>query len=687
MSSKAKGKKSWTAEDVIQAVVIADSFNYRFLPITAEKPRALLPLANRYLIDYTVEFLVVSGVEEIFVYCCAHADQLKAHLEQSRWCKSSSPVKLRVIVSDDCPSVGDALRDIDSQSLIRSDFVLVSGDLVSNMDLQEVIKNHKKRRENDKMVAMTTVYKKAAPRHRTRSSEDDILVVTNATTNRILFCEKPHNKQRLHIPVSIFEENAEVDIHYDILDCHVSVCSPNVVELFSDNFDYQSRYHFIRGIIVNEEVLGNSIYAHFISDQYAARVSNLQTYEAISKDVIHRWVFPLVPDNSALTESYSYGRHNLYLSNDISLAFDCVLEEDVVLGSRSSVGARTRVAQSSIGRDCKIGTNVIIEGCFIWNNVVIGNDCVVKNSIIADGVELKQRVVVEKGCLLSYNVVIGEGFVVRAGSRITTCHESMKMAKNEWGEEAEGEKESTEQCTKPNCVVEDVGAGGRGFRWEPPTYSSDDESGIALETWHGSDIRTDDEESLSNLSSHSPSPLLQDNLEKMSEGMFYQEILDCIRSGIADTVDNENTKVMINGSKYAYNIPINDVPIYIIRAIFEGPPLGAGSKEELAAYVTKAIKHFRDLLMNYIKGRSLQYSILTALADLALKDKIILVIFSKTVLELYNTDIVEEESILKWHEDQSSCEEYDSVVKHLNPVVDWLKNAEEESDEESSDDG
>ena len=49
MSKKDKGKKGtekWDAEDVIQAVVIADSFNFRFLPITTEKPRALLPLST-----------------------------------------------------------------------------------------------------------------------------------------------------------------------------------------------------------------------------------------------------------------------------------------------------------------------------------------------------------------------------------------------------------------------------------------------------------------------------------------------------------------------------------------------------------------------------------------------------------------------------------------------------------------
>ncbi len=230
MSKKEKGKKGeakWNAEDVVQAVVIADSFNFRFLPITMEKPRALLPLVNRPLIDYTVEFLAVSGVDEIFVFCCSHAEMIKNHLEKSRWMSTTSPVKLRIIISEDCPSVGDALRNIDSQSLIHSDFVLVSGDLVANMELKEMIERHKEVRKKDKMSVMTCIYKRARPGHPTRSNEDDILIARNAKDGRLLFCSKPCGKKMVDIPVSVIEENPELELHYDVLDCHVSICSPN----------------------------------------------------------------------------------------------------------------------------------------------------------------------------------------------------------------------------------------------------------------------------------------------------------------------------------------------------------------------------------------------------------------------------------------------------------------------------
>ena len=39
MSSKNKKREDFKQEDVLQAVVIADSFNIRFAPITKDKPR------------------------------------------------------------------------------------------------------------------------------------------------------------------------------------------------------------------------------------------------------------------------------------------------------------------------------------------------------------------------------------------------------------------------------------------------------------------------------------------------------------------------------------------------------------------------------------------------------------------------------------------------------------------------
>ena len=51
--------------DVLQAVLLADSFTVRLRPLTYEKPKVLLPLVNVPMLNYTLEFLARGGVGEV----------------------------------------------------------------------------------------------------------------------------------------------------------------------------------------------------------------------------------------------------------------------------------------------------------------------------------------------------------------------------------------------------------------------------------------------------------------------------------------------------------------------------------------------------------------------------------------------------------------------------------------------
>jgi translation initiation factor eIF-2B subunit epsilon len=53
-------------EQKLQAIIMADSWSKTFRPVTWEKPKALLPLVNVPMLEYTLEFLAQSGVEEVY---------------------------------------------------------------------------------------------------------------------------------------------------------------------------------------------------------------------------------------------------------------------------------------------------------------------------------------------------------------------------------------------------------------------------------------------------------------------------------------------------------------------------------------------------------------------------------------------------------------------------------------------
>ena len=152
--------------EVVQAVVMADSFDSKFGPLTTTKPRVrslqmnsnftihaihktyiyfqcLLPLANRPILSYTLDFLKISGVEECFVYCVSFADDIKEYLNAWTSDQGSNVMTINPIVNEECRSLGDAMRDLDAKGLLRQDFILVNGDTIGNFNLSTALTVHK----------------------------------------------------------------------------------------------------------------------------------------------------------------------------------------------------------------------------------------------------------------------------------------------------------------------------------------------------------------------------------------------------------------------------------------------------------------------------------------------------------------------------------------------------------------
>ncbi|OVA08182.1 Nucleotidyl transferase [Macleaya cordata] len=121
MAQKKGARVSEDAEELahvpLQAVLLADSFAQKFRPITLERPKVLLPLVNIPMIDYSLAWLESAGVEEVFVFCCAHSKQVIDYIENSQWL-SLPKFSVATIESHDSVRTGDALRLIYERNVV-----------------------------------------------------------------------------------------------------------------------------------------------------------------------------------------------------------------------------------------------------------------------------------------------------------------------------------------------------------------------------------------------------------------------------------------------------------------------------------------------------------------------------------------------------------------------------------------
>lgn len=318
------------------------------------------------------------------------------------------------------------MRDLDGKHLITGDFILVSGDVVSNLPIESALAKHRARRESDKNAIMTMLLREAGGHHRTKSSSFAPVFVIDPTKDRCLHYEEihyhsPERPNHLTIDTEIITSHAELDIRQDLIDCSIDICTPDVLSLWSDSFDYQSpRKHFLYGVLKDYELNGKTIHTYIVDDHYAARVQNLKAYDAISKDIVSRWVYPLCPDTNLLPgHTYDFQKGNVYQEQGVTLVRSCAVGRRTVIGQGTSIGDRTTVSNTVLGRDCRIGKNVLLDGAYIWDGVLVDDGADIRHAIVADGAMIGKGCIIEPGALLSYGVKIGDGKTVPRGRRIT----------------------------------------------------------------------------------------------------------------------------------------------------------------------------------------------------------------------------------------------------------------------------
>lgn len=147
-----------------------------------------------------------------------------------------------------------------------------------------VVSVYRRKCSFDDGTSMTVIYKRKSPGIPTG---EDLVLVVDAHSKRLLFHQRQFNQKTVDqrqctLPLEIFTNHSEVEIRNDLSDPQIAICSPSVLSLFADNFDFATRDDFIRGLLINEEILQSTIYfAELSCEQYAAKVRNWQMYQIV----------------------------------------------------------------------------------------------------------------------------------------------------------------------------------------------------------------------------------------------------------------------------------------------------------------------------------------------------------------------------------------------------------------------
>lgn len=149
---------------------------------------------------------------KVLFFSCSNliCDYFNFFDRNSKWTELN--VKINVISSEDCDSLGDALRDLDAKGIIRNDFILMSAGVVTNVALKPLLDGHRKTMKLDKGAVMTLVHRKMPMGHRSRSSRDNQAVIIDNGTGKVLAYSHKTRDSGIEIPTVHFESNCPISI-------------------------------------------------------------------------------------------------------------------------------------------------------------------------------------------------------------------------------------------------------------------------------------------------------------------------------------------------------------------------------------------------------------------------------------------------------------------------------------------
>jgi translation initiation factor eIF-2B subunit epsilon len=403
----------------------------------------------------------------------------------------------------------------------------------------------------------------------------------------------------------------------------------------------------------------------------------MRTYAAISRDVVQRWTFPLVPDaNFSGGTRYAHQRGNIYLEAPVKMSHTALVQAGSVVGAGTSIGAGSTIRASVLGRRCQIGADVFIENSFLWDDVVVEDCAVVRNSIVCSNAVLRQGARVEHDCVVSFGVVVGVGARLEPGVRLTRLQPSA------------AELEFDAEPTAPIAL----GEGGVGRRWVHVLEELENSlavPGLQPRVSSGTLSSASD----ADLGIESESDEESEAAELDPQERLFHEVQDTILSNaeisaamLPSLATELHTRIFAHNKEL--NLGMQDVAKPVLRTLLElivsRAPKKA-SQKDLLALMTSTLKKWSTLL-RYFVGNSLesQISILCTTRDYCEKDR--RGVFDKLIpflfRLLYEEDVVAEEAFLAWEERESRVEGAAAFLKKAELFLKWIREADEESEEE-----
>jgi len=360
----------------MKAVVMAGGFGTRIQPLTNSRPKPMLPVVNRPMMENTMMRLRDLGIKEFIVLLYFKPEVIKDYFGDG----SKFGINITYVVPDDDYGTAGAVK-LAQEHIGDDNFIIISGDLVTDFDFQKIFDYHRQK-ESKLTITLTSV----------ENPLEFGVVIANEEGKIEKFLEKP----------------SWGEVFSDTINTGIYIIEPEILKYIpkGENFDFAKDLFpqlMKEGV---ELIAGNA-------KGYWRDVGNPDSYREVHEDIMSGRV-----DFDMPGKKVKYPDGVIYSDEPYSLDESIEIIGKVVLGKNVHIGKRTKLKDVVIGddvtieKDCKISNSVIWENVIIEKGTKLDNGVICDNNVIGKNTKMTAGIIVAEGCRIGELVTVEKDLTI-----------------------------------------------------------------------------------------------------------------------------------------------------------------------------------------------------------------------------------------------------------------------------------
>jgi mannose-1-phosphate guanylyltransferase/phosphomannomutase len=347
----------------MKAVIMAGGEGTRLRPLTSNAPKPLLPLVNKPMMEHVVDLLKRHGIDEIVVTVAFMANAIRDYFGDG------SEHGVAVSYATEETPLGTAGSVRNAMDLLDERFLVISGDVLTDVDLTAIVDCHEKNR------ALATI----GLAHVENPLEFGI-VITREDGSIERFLEKPTWGQ----------------VFSDTINTGIFVLEP---EIF-DFIDADRPVDFSSEVFPALLDAGKPLFGA-VTEGYWEDVGTLEAYVRAHKDILDGKVDVAIPGFEM--------RPGVWFAEGADVHPDATVVGPAVIGENCRVEAGATVGEYGVlGANVRMRAEAFLERTVVNDNAYLGEAVRLRGTVIGRSCDLRKSVRTEEGVVVGDECFLGE---------------------------------------------------------------------------------------------------------------------------------------------------------------------------------------------------------------------------------------------------------------------------------------